>query len=176
MEVVFYPSHYNLPFTRNVHARACQPMSFFNPIVMRSWVERRSGLVAMSNSIWPVLLGLYNLDSPEMLAHVSANFWDGRYSLPSKTWVQISTVTGIFDVKSIPLVVRDGKVLVDHLWGGDNGTITPYQLPENDLIRKNKESFWEDYFYEELEIVFHKAVDVMKRLRQARGFSRLYVA
>jgi hypothetical protein len=129
MKIALYPSHHCLPFWHKPR----QPELIFDSGSMADWTLEGShgeDIPVHTSWMWPILQGLSAIDMP-LLAHVSMNFVDGKIHYSKRVWVQITTLPTTIDDRGIPLVVgSNNEALVDCLWGWDNQTYSPQQLPE----------------------------------------------
>jgi hypothetical protein len=154
MKIAMHSSHHALPFWQSPR----QPTEMFDPARHSSLVMQFSGEEKTPVSetwLWPVLTGLKAIEAP-IMAHVSALCGcrgDGTFHFPKRIWVQITTLPKEKTETDIPVVVKDEKVTVKHLWGGDNGTYSPFGLlPDKDEYdpKKHTTEFWRDFFTGEL--------------------------
>lgn len=150
MLIALHNNHYFLPFWHNPQ----QPKELFDPevhskLLINLILAGRGAQMPVTESwIWPILQGIHDINIPAM-AHVSAFCGcrkDGTWHFPERVWVQITTLPKEY-VDNIPLVVKDKEVLVEHLWGRDNGTYTPYDfLPDDQRNTKHSSIFWKKFF------------------------------
>lgn len=156
MKIALYTDNHYLPFW---HPSPQQPKELFNPTIHGAQVlavgEGTQPIV--ESWIWPVLMGLHAIDIP-VLAHVSAfhNFEKpGTWYYAYRTWVQITTLPTDVNDAGIPITTKDNKVIVSHLWGGDNGTYTPYELLDEGKrqlsLENSRPEFWHDFFVKRLK-------------------------
>lgn len=189
MKVALYSGHHSLPFWHNPK----QPEILFDESmadknvvfeVFESIDENRGRFVtkevpAKDFWIWPILKGLLDIDL-QLLAHVSILFdrHTETFSLPRRVWIQISTLPNEVDQNGIPVVILDGKVQVEHLWGGDNGTYTPYQLlGRKPVDNEQTPEFWTQYFSEQLVKAKQAAVrEADKAVKETASIADKYAA
>lgn len=160
MKVALYSSHHSLPFWHSPR----NPDGIYNPSMLGGWTfkareaEEDDAKIFSATEHWvmPVLNGLFVLNLPGVMAHVSMffDFKEKRISAPKRVWVQITTVTATETAEGIPIVVIDDKVQVKHLWGGDNKTYNPFQLlgkekSEEEIAKRHE--FWMAFFLEKLQ-------------------------
>jgi len=129
MKIALYDSHESLPFG----TAPAQPQDVFDPDrhAKLQMVSGGKQVVASDTRIWPILMALHNMPIPA-LAHVSAFLRPlnaGRWSLPERINVQISTLPDKVDEKGMPLVLSASGLTVMPLWGAD-GIESPYTLLE----------------------------------------------
>lgn len=155
MQVALYPNHHALPFWHN----PAQPKIMFDPADMADWSHHYREdcevvtVLLKDHWAWPVLMGLHLLDIPSVMAHISISFDKKKrtFDLPKRKWVQISTLPQKTNAQGIPIVVSRGKVKVQHMWGGDNGTYTPYQLLGKETVEgEQTPEFWTNFFLTQL--------------------------
>lgn len=169
MLIALYSDHHHLPFW---HGSKPLPEEIFDPEIHGKRVltfnpgttgEKKQSVP--EGWLWPVLMGLRQIDWP-IMAHVSA-FCEcqgpGIWHYPKRVWVQISTLPAEKDERGIPLTVQPKandeerqQVLVQHLWGGDNSTYSPYDfvIPKGEREpppESNQPEFWRDFFTEALK-------------------------
>jgi hypothetical protein len=166
MLIALYASHHQLPFWHSPE----QPTEVFNP---KRHGRRRLTLsdetpLVRNSFIWPVLMGLHAIDRP-LMAHVSA-FCNcgsrGKWHFPKRVWIQITTLPSWKSQLGIPVTVVDGKTVVKHIWGGDNGTYTPFQLLGKQPVEgENTVPFWEHFFEQKLQ---EARAEALERFNQAK--------
>lgn len=154
MRVLLYRNHHHLPFWPGPDE--CMGVFIPSDFAGKQFeVERDKFLPVSEMDIWPVLLGLRQLELP-FWAHVSAFRADGEKQVwPAyRRWVQITT-------RPLKEPTSGSRLMADlentHyqacLWGHDNGTHSPIGLlPKeywNDPKIKTAE-FWSGFFREEL--------------------------
>lgn len=152
MLTALYYNHHSLPFWHSPS----------NPYVIYSFDLLRDYSLEKQNDGYnhymrPVLDGLLKLDYP-LLANVSFNLnIENKTIQPIKRcWVQISSLPEKFNNNILPQIIDEhGKLLVNHIWGGDNGTYNPYSLinkfSEEDYDNGRYDAnFWENFFHEKL--------------------------
>ena len=184
MKVALYSSHHSLPFW---HTPA-HPDGFYNPANLDGWTfrareaeeEDEKAFPATEHWVMPILNGLFTLDLPGVMAHVSMrfDFRNKEISAPKRVWVQITTEATEEVVEGVPLVVNGDGVQVSHLWGGDNGTYHPFQL----LEKKDYESdeaktpeFWTAFFLGKLQLAKKEACQEANEARaEAERVENLY--
>lgn len=193
MLVALYSDHHRLPFWPGSKPL---PEEMFDPEVHGKRVftfnagTSTEEKQAVSDSwMWPVLMGLHQIDWP-IMAHVSA-FCEcqgpGLWHFPKRVWIQISTLPSEKTQEGIPLTVgpkktadEEPKVLVQHLWGGDNGTRSPYDfvIPQGEREpppESNQPEFWRDFFMTELRQVKSKTAErLTAALAAATANAELY--
>jgi hypothetical protein len=156
MKVALYPSHHCLPFWHE----PANPEILFDPSALEGWTyEKNNGFEkgevrpATELHVMAVLNGLFALEIPGVMAHTSIIFNPQKKSVsfPKRVWVQITTEPSEEDESGLPVVVKDGKVQVMHLWGGDNRTYTPFELLGNRPVEGEKTpEFWTKFFLAKL--------------------------
>lgn len=177
MKILLYSSHHYLPFW---HPSPIQPKELFDPKIHGRWILAAGGGTQsiVKSWIWPVLIGLHRIDIP-VLAHVSAfrdferqGLWHHAY----RTWVQITTLPPDVNDDGIPITIKNNKVIVDHLWGGDNGTYTPYELLDEGKrqlsLENSRPEFWHDFFIKRLKATKVTVTnEVRLALEKAKSYS-----
>lgn len=166
MKVALYNSHHQLPFWH----RPKNPYGIFDSTLLNmlpdwtykkdEWDEehycQKTG-PATEHYMLPVLNGLLALNLPGVMAHVSLCFDSNKKAVysPKRVWVQITTESALTDANGLPVVVQEnGGVAVTHLWGGDNGTYTPYQLLGKEPVEgETTPEFWTKFFLDQLREV-----------------------
>ncbi len=151
--VALYHSHHNLPFWH----RPDNPYAIFIPdlyknIAIENYlsagrVHTREGL-ASNHYMFPILEGLLNLDLP-IMAHVSINFDRKNKELvyTKRIWIQLTTVPHDWDGNTLPIIVRNGKIMVESLCLIDNATYCPLQfIGENIVPGEETPVFWTNFF------------------------------
>jgi hypothetical protein len=175
MDVAIYAGHHGLPFWGDSsYSSWGHPWIKFDPGKMREWghkADRVTGAL-VNAQIWPVLLGLHQMNLP-FLAHVSAGCRvEGRDTIEQahRRWIQISSSATETDEEGLPVLVHgeaDSKhVLVTHLWGGDNRTYSPIGLLSDDerdqlsLLRRGRAQagFWAEFFTNKLRTARSEAL------------------
>lgn len=187
MKVALYPHHHALPFWHSPE----QPKIIFDPAVMADWTHTfeewdkdqgkhvKKTVPLKDHWMWPVLMGLHSLDIPSAMAHVSVYFnkKTRTFELPKRKWVQISTLPQKTNTQGIPVVVSKGKVTVEHMWGGDNGTYTPYQLLSKETVEgEQTPEFWTNFFLTQLRETKKKITEkatatIQKSNKELEAFS-----
>jgi len=152
MKVALYPNHHALPFW----AHPTQPTFIFDPDQsIDGWhcVEHNMQPIekpASEHPMMSVLYGLAAINDDRILAHVSFMVDPARRIVygEKRFWVQITTVPQLTTRGGMPVVVHQGVLQVKHIWGGDNGTYSPY-----DWLRSVDRSpahqtpeFWSGFF------------------------------
>lgn len=172
MKVAMYRSHHELPFWGGKH----NPNCLFDPSILVDWTFEKSvsavvdgvdcvvdkEFPASENILMPILNGLLAINMLGVMANVSLFFDHEKKSIvvPKRVWVQISTEPEEKDEQGLPIVVKDGVVQVSHLWGGDNGTCSPFELLGKELVEeKNTPEFWTKFFVEKLCEAKKKALE-----------------
>ncbi len=179
MLIALHATHHSLPFWH----RPKQPNELFDPethakVIFHGQSEREKVLVK-DTFMWPILMGISAIDLPQVMAHVSAFcpcIGDGSVHWAKRKWVQFTTVPEE-KVGEIPLVVKGEKVQVQHLWGGDNGTYSPF-----DFLKDRKDddplpdaSFWKNFFLKELRDAKRETLSkAAKASRKAEELTKLY--
>lgn len=174
MIIALYPSHHMLPFWHSPQ----QPTEVFDPKRHhgRKVVFDRKSVHLRKFWLWPILKGLHMVDLPVM-AHISTfyqNTVDKKWHLPKRSWIQITTLPTTKDSNGIPIVIDNGIVTVKHLWGGDNGTYTPYQLLGKESIPEEETpEFWRDFIIGKLREVKveaqHAAADTLQKAQETEA-------
>ncbi len=127
MKIALYQHHHELPFWHH----PTQPYAMFDEKEMAYYqteYPESDSTNAVESLDWPIFIGLNDLEYPNLMAHVSYIF-DIKNKIakrPKRFWVQITTIPELFGEDGLPILVKDGKVQVEHLWGGDNGTFSPH--------------------------------------------------
>ena len=184
MEIACHISHLFMPATSYSGARPIQPITIFkagDALKYQLSEQDRMGVPAgtffESHWLYPIFMGLYHIDDLKMLGHISIIFQNcGKgqkfFRLPERVWVQITTHPCEYTGDGIPVVVKDDKLNVRHIWGGNNGTRTPLGLLDSsDLIAKGKVAgqkegeikFWRDFFLEQIRTTEIKEALTAKR-------------
>jgi hypothetical protein len=178
MNVVLYQDHHHLPFYGPGH----HPDAPLTPEYGERELQHEGKPFPLKSTwLWPVLEGLQESNLP-YLAHVSALCGcgkNGRWHFCKRVWVQITTMPEE-QVGGIPLIVKNDEKTVTHLWGGDNGTRSPYDfLPEAERDVVHDKTFWKSFFEGKLrdakaeaELGVRKAAEAE---RKAREHAALYV-
>lgn len=150
MKIALYKHHHELPFWHDPY----NPYALFDPTVVEDWIckDRDGDFLAKDHLIMHVLKGLLALDIPGVMAHVSFIIDVDLQTVksPKRCWVQITTQAAKNDDDGLPIVIRDNKVQVTHLWGGDNGTYSPYGLLPDERDEHLTAEFWTNFFLEKL--------------------------
>jgi hypothetical protein len=174
MQIALYSDHHHLPFWRGPR----NPERLFDPNALEGWTYRKrewddatgdykKGPV-LEHFVMPVLNGLLALHMPGIMAHVSLIFKDDEKLVvtPKRVWVQITTEPAEKDDRGLPIVVKNGIVQVLHLWGGDNGTSTPYGfLDKHPTKEEDTPQFWTNFFLGELRESKQKAHEEAEEAR-----------
>lgn len=176
MKVALYCSHHSLPFWHSPK----NPYMLFDPTAIEDWTfdSRGNVLPAEQHSVMPILKGLLALDLPGVMAHVSIIFdpHENTVEYSKRCWVQITTEPEEFDNDDLPVVVRAKEVLVTHLWGGDNGTYTPYQLLSKEKVTgEDTPEFWTEWFIAQLrqaKAIAHQSAE--EDIREAQATIKAY--
>jgi hypothetical protein len=176
MDVALYFSHYSLPFWEKPE----NPYGFYEPSIIKGWTFMEGGdgrvFPAETHFMLPVLNGLYRLELPGVMAHVSfiLDFKEKTIISPLQTWVQITTEAKEKDEKGVSVVVKDGFVQVKSLWGRENRTENSFDFLESHQKLQGDprtEEFWADFFLKRLRekkaIAYEKA---KKALAEAELF------
>jgi len=159
MKVALYDDHHNLPFWHSPK----NPQLLFNPEKhgtynfensMSVGRKRDSSGLATQHYMWPILLGLHELNLPEIMAHVSFIIDESKQRVGAfnkRKWVQITTEPVKFE-RSLPIIVEGNQVVVESLWGRDNGTASPLEFTGSDTFVDGEETaiFWENLFHNKL--------------------------
>lgn len=148
MHVALYRDHHHLP---GWHAPQ-NPYLLYSPELIEGWTVQYEGnrIPLCDHWMMAILEGLYCLDLPEVMAHVSCKLdVEGKRLLGFKRmWVQLTTVPAAWD--DLPEIVADGKVLVNSLWFEHGpGVHNPYHLLKGDRDLKVAE-FWQIFFLNKL--------------------------
>ena len=178
MKIALYTSHHRLPFWDS-HT-PCIPYAMYNPDMIKEYVVHDAedkACPAEECWIMPILNGLFSIEIPDILAHVSYIFNSENKTLenPRRVWVQITTEASEYDANGVPIVEKDGSIQVQHLWGGDNGTYTPYQLLEKELQDSNQSpEFWNEFFTQKLRAARDDAKqEVIKAEKAYERYARI---
>ncbi len=152
MKIAFYTDHNHLPLRQNPQV----PTALFDSEKMAEYktTDEKGTVLFEESFIWPVLVGLESIDLP-LLANVSLIVFDTTevFSIPYRIWVQITTLPE-YDENGMPLVTKDGKANVVHLWGGGGTTRNPFDLLEPGRHKDELTSmpeFWTDFFLARLK-------------------------
>jgi len=159
MQVALYLDHDNLPFWHN----PSQPNIMFDPSLMADWMFGDHPFE--DTWLWPVLIGLISIDFPVM-AHVSIRCENGVVKLTKRVWVQITTYPTSVGADNLPIIVKDGKPQVEHLWGGDNKTYSPWEFFGGTIEEKMLPETWRRFFTSKLRKVKKLAKAHLKDLKQ----------
>lgn len=153
MKILFYNDHHDLPFWH----QPSQSSILFDPEKMSNYLQRSFAqseinskkITLKETELWPVLMGLHELNLYNTLAHVSLVFIKGLeyFDYPKRVWIQISTYPEEQN-EGIPLILKDGKVNVTSLWGIDNGTYSPLNLVGSSIDKEELKTslFWSKFF------------------------------
>lgn len=161
MRIAMHQSHHWLPFWDEPR----QPKDMFDPKRYGNlkMVVAGEKLLARNTRLWPVLAGLHAVDMPVM-AHVSAFCnckGEGTYHYCRPTWVQITSIPDKTNRRGIPLVLKNGKLMVEHLWVGNDERGDPYQfLDREDLLPSSvghSPQYWTDFFLGKLHWLIQEA-------------------
>lgn len=180
MKVALYNGDNDLPFWRS----PANPNMLFNPKKLRGWrwYDNRVGI----NKIYPankcpllrVLKGLYAIELPGVMVHVSIKFEPETKTIyePTKFGVQISTEPEMFDKFGLPVVVQIGIVQVLKLWAGDADSCTQFDILKSEqLADQPPQEFWTLYFTQELQEERRDAFAKAKmQIFQAGELKKLY--
>lgn len=185
MKVAIYHHHHDLPFWCSPE----NPKWIFDPKILTDWFyESRKisddgvtvgyhRVPATKHYMMPVLNGLNNLEIPGIMAHVSMHF-DHELKMIKpikKIWVQITTEATETNEYGLPIVVKDGVVQVQHLWGGDNGTRNPYHFLKERDQEEDTSEFWTNFFLTKLRKAKRNAFKTAKKERaEARRLDRIH--
>lgn len=159
MNIALYRGHHQLPFWRSDWQN---PYMVINPHALDAqgwWWQRQDEDVkspASTYFLMPVLQGLYNLHVEGVMANVSLALNQEKLQIEGnkRVWVQLTTIPKTW-VGGLPVVFdKETKPTVRHLWGGDNGTYTPFDWVRDGQQQINPDSrntdFWSDFFLGEL--------------------------
>jgi hypothetical protein len=159
MKVALYNSHHKLPFWREPGNPTC----LFDPAILDGWIyeddEIEEGMWGTKEKpiaehfMFPVLNGLLAIDLPGVMAHVSLIFDTEKkiMSCPKRVWVQITTEPSKEDEAGLPIIVKEGIVQVEDLYGEDGDSYTPYQLLEKDPAEgEDTADIWTAFFLRKL--------------------------
>lgn len=150
MLIVLHQSHHWLPFWDKPR----QPKQVFNPRLHGNLkvVVANQKLLARNTRLWPVLAGLDAVDMPVM-AHVSAFCsckGERAFHYCRPLWLQITTRPKELDRRGIPLVIKDGELMVEHLWVGNDDPGHSYQFLNREHLLPtavgHSPHYWADYF------------------------------
>lgn len=172
MKIALYQHHHELPFWHQPK----QPYAIFDEKEMADYQidYPESDRVNVDESLdWPIFIGLKDLEYPNLMAHVSFIF-DSKNKIakrPKRFWVQITTTPELFGEDGLPVMIKDGKVQVEHLWGGDNGTFSPHTFIKDFGPKDIAPKVWTYFFSKKLQQEkikvqeeVHKAVEKVKYL------------
>lgn len=178
--VALYRSHHDLPFWSGPG----NPYAIFIPdryknIAIENYlgagrIHTRQGLTS-SHYMFPILMGLLNLDLPKIMAHVSINFDRKNNGLvyTKRIWIQLTTIPHEYELdgNTLPIVVRNGKVMVDSLCLTDNQTHSPLQFLGDEVVPGEETStFWTNFFRAKLQA---ERVAAQQNLAEAKHRARL---
>ena len=102
-----------------------------------------------------------------------------EFEYPKRIWIQISTLPEEFKGE-IPVVIKDDKVLVKHIWGGDNGTYNPHAFdgaPEYNETKETQEHTeqWVLFLIKKLKDVKKNVVEeAQEEIKKMRNRIKLY--
>lgn len=172
MLTALYRSHHELPFWDG----DTNPFDVFQPekhkllpwkgkeiIDGNSIIGNETITLEQERYLFSLLSGLHNVQTNEMMAHVSGlckcQFAEhGWWHYEKRVWVQITTKPNEFTPDGIPIVydmVGKRKMEIKSIWGGDNGTYSPYSFFLKDDLREkaaNDPKIWERFFVEQLNL------------------------
>lgn len=172
MLVALYKNHHQLPFW----GHQANPFDVFDPQKHASLSFKGEAIVENNaivgykkrkleeeGYIFSLLKGLHEVETDYLMAHVSA-LCDceiqkhGCWHYPKRVWVQITNKPGDFTGEGVPNMLDIGGCLkseIVNVWGGDNGTYTPYEFFSTDIVQgnlKNDSTLWTRFFDEQLEL------------------------
>ncbi len=175
MLVALYQSHHELPWWGG----KTNPFDIFSPEVHRTFPFKGGPKTEEVNSqtdrtvlgyekitlgeskhLFSFLSGLHAVETDHLMAHVSAMCsceleTKGWWHYPKRIWVQITTRPDEF-AKGLPIVydmVGKLKQEIRHVWGGDNGTHSPYEFFSTEEMQErasNNPDIWTRFFVEQL--------------------------
>lgn len=191
MLIALYQSHHHLPYWSG----DVNPFDVFRPDIHRSLPiqgpakmgtgEKDDQIIGyetiplvQEGSLFSFLTGLAAVDASAMMAHVSALTShslqkDGWWCFPKRIWVQVSTLSEEFTEAGVPVVydlAGKRKSEIKHIWGGDNGTHTPYEFFATQKLRNSAAQdsrVWKRFFEEQLGLV-PELEDALRSVRQAQ--------
>lgn len=152
MEIAFYQDHHFLPF--NDEAR--NPDYLYDPSNIKSWTyqdDNNRTRKASSHYMMPILRSLYALNLPNVMAHVSLIMDRDTKTIKSckRVWIRITTMPADYDGVGLPIIVKNGVMQVNGLWGYANNSYRPHQLLGDQPVPGEKTArFWSKYFLERL--------------------------
>jgi hypothetical protein len=184
MQVYLYGSHHNLPY-RDSPDRCSgifHPRDFTGKYIHQGISETP----IEETDIWPVLMGLHQLDLP-FLTHISAfmnmnlqisqNKSSSFLTFAARHWIEITTShlptpqTGSFETEILGM-----NFCLVTLWNNNDGSHSPFHLLHRGLQNSpeiKKPQFWSDFFHEELKAIKVKA-DL--EVKKAADFAKLLSA
>lgn len=171
MLIALYQSHHQLPFWGG----ETNPFDIFKPekykdlpfegptiVENNTIIGNETITLEKEKYFFSFLSGLHNIKANNLMAHVSGlcrcKFKkEGYWHYEKRIWVQITTLSKSFTEDSIPIVYDMlGKLNqeVISVWGGDNGTYSPYGFFNEKLQEKaaNDPKIWERFFVEQLDL------------------------
>ncbi len=175
MRVLLYPHHHNLPFWHE--PGNCMGVFIPSDFAGKQFeVESGKYLPVSEMDIWPVLLGLRQLELP-FWAHVSAfrAHEENKIYPAYRRWIQITTRPlrePILVSKVVKVMENDCNLI--SVWGHDNGTHSPVELlPKGDWEdpKIKAPEFWSDYFTKELKAT---KANAEQRVVRAKAFADLF--
>lgn len=167
MKIATYSNHHFLPFWHNPQ----KPDGFFDPNNLNDWtfVEKKETKPAIEHWVMPILNGLFSINLPGVMAHMSIIF-DSKKKIietPKRVWVQITTE--VLDFDGVPVIIKDDvdDVAVESLWGGDNGTYSPFDFLKDGYNEEEVKTpgFWAKFFLERLQEQKREAIYVSENAR-----------
>ncbi len=162
MLTALYHNHHGLPFWR----RPANPFELFTPKLFDKviYYDSRTGTdkLVNSHSFMNVLLGIHQIELPNTMAYISIGFIDqpdkdGKtmLSFPKRIWIQFTSIPKESETDKLPVVVKDEKVQVSHIWGRDNGTYHPFELPGTEKtwaeLSQQLPEFWSEFFLNKIK-------------------------
>lgn len=134
------------------------PHSLFAPHILDRYCFGEDRYMAPKHPLWPILIGLSKIKLDSLMAHITfgVDHYDRVVREPEHVLVQISTRSDkTNEEEGLPLVVKDGEVIVKKIWVQDEGKPHPLNLiddpdEQTDLIIKDSDVFWEAFFYQKI--------------------------
>jgi hypothetical protein len=176
MLIALYQTHHQLPFWGG----ETNPFDIFSPgkhgafpfkggdkieVIDGQRTHVGNEMVSLKDAkyLFSFLSGLHDVECDYLIAHVSALCncqleKKGWWHYPKRVWVQITTRPNEFTKEGLPIVydiIGRCKSEIHHVWGGDNGTHSPYDFFSDEKIREkasNDPRIWTRFFVEHLDL------------------------
>jgi len=134
-----------------------------------------------NHPLWPVLRGMYEINIPEIMGHISCyvdSEKDDEIVYTKRVLVEITTATRDYDPDGLPIILdSDGKLQVAHLWGIKKKSVkSPFDLiPKPAPAGANTSEFWKNFFLDQLVSTKKERCDQARtQLRNATETLNLY--